>query len=200
MAEHSNSSAQTREDYSYEAFGRDFFEHAVTVERVEQALSNLTGNAVDFGPRNVGPGGLARIQAEGNIGEPSVMRREGELIEFALMIPIDLDLTVRLAGHDHRFETELRAHLKLTARAQAPLHIFIDIPAPGEKDIDVELNARGLRASVLDVVADVEGELKRYVVRYVAKQIDKPEIRRMREIDVRRRLEKNAPEQQLEDV
>ncbi|ERJ18104.1 hypothetical protein SSPSH_003019 [Salinisphaera shabanensis E1L3A] len=200
MAEDPKPSPESREDYSYEAFGRDFFEHAVTVERVEQALANLTGNEVNFGPRYVGPGGLASIKAEGSIREPSVTRREGDLIEFALMIPIDLELSVRLAAHDHRFKTELRAHLRLTARAKAPLHIFIDVPAPSENDIDVKVNAQGLRASVLDLVADVEGELKRYVARYVGKQIDKPEIRRMRDIDVRRRLESNAPEQQAKNA
>ena len=194
MAEAPKPSPELRTEYSYEDFGRDFFEHAVTVERVEQALANLTGNAVDFGPRQVGPAGLATIQAEGSIREPSVLRREGELIEFDLTIPIDLDLTVRLAAHDHRFETRLRAQLKLTARAKQPLHIFIDIPAPTENDIDVEVNAQGLRASVLDVVADIEGELKRHVAKYVGKQIEKPEIRRMRDIDVRRRLENDAPE------
>ena len=53
---------------------------------------------------------------------------------------------------------------------------------------------------LMPVVADVEGELKRYVARYVGKQIDKPEIRRMRDIDVRRRLESNAPEQQAKNA
>ena len=199
MAEAPKPSPELRTEYSYEDFGRDFFEHAVTVERVEKAMANLTGNAVDFGPREAGPAGLATIQAEGSIREPSVTRREGELIEFALMIPIDLDLTVRLAAHDHRFDIQVRAHLKLTARAKQPLHIFIDIPSPTENDIDVEVNAQGLRASVLDVVADIEGELKHQVAKYVAKQIETPDIRRMRDIDVRKRLENNAPEQPAED-
>ena len=184
-------SPESRTEYSYEAFGRDFFETAVTTDRIQAALAGLTGNAIDFGPRNVGPAGLASIKAKGEIREPSVSSVEGDLIQFSVVIPIYLELTVRLAAHDHRFRADLRAKLSLTARAKRPLHVFIDIPAPSEKDVEVKIEAQGLRASVLDGVADVDGELRRFVARYIAKEIEKPTIRSMRDIDVRRALEKN---------
>ena len=195
MTENPNApSAESRTEYSYESFGRDFFETAVTKERIQSALGGLTGNAIDFGPRNAGPAGLARIKAKGEIREPSVSPDEAELIRFAVVIPIYLELTVRLAAHDHRFRANLRARLKLTARAKRPLHVFIDIPAPTEKDVEVDIEAQGLRASVLDVVADVDGELRRFVARYIAKEIEKPSIRAMRDIDVRKALERKAPD------
>lgn len=187
-------SPEKRDDYSYEAFGRDFFEQAVTQSRVEKALSNLTGDAIDFGPREVGPGGLASIKAHGEVREPLVTRREGDLIRFDLAIPIYLELTVRLAAHDHRFHADMRARLQLTARAKKPLHIFIDVPPPTKDDVEVKVRAQGIRASVLDIVADVDGELRRYVARYIARQIDKPGIRKMRDIDVRERLAQPGPE------
>lgn len=177
--------------YSYADFGRDFFEYAVTQGRIEDALANLAGNAIDFGPREVGPAGLARIRATGEIRQPSVVRNPGALVQFAVVIPIHLDLVVRLAAHDHRFRAQLCAHLTLTARAKEPLYVYIDVPAPTEKDVDVKVEAQGLRASVLDGVADVDGELCRYVARQIAREIDKPEIRRMRNIDVRKRLAHN---------
>lgn len=181
-------SATTGTDYSYADFGRDFFEYAVTKARIEAALSNLAGNAIDFGPRDTGPAGLASIRAQGEIRRPSVSRNDGDLVQFAVVIPIYLELVVRLAAHDHHFRAELHAHLTLTALAKAPLHVFIDVPAPSEEDVDVKVEAQGLRASVLDVVANVDGELRRYVARHIAKEIDKPKIRAMREIDVRERL------------
>ena len=185
---------ESRTEYSYEAFGREFFETAVTKARVESALAGLTGNAIDFGPRHAGPANLASITAKGEIRAPSVSRQEHELIRFAVVIPIYLELTVRLAAHDHRFRAHLRAHLHLTARAKRPLHVFIDIPAPTEKDVEVDIEAQGLRASVLDVVADVDGELRRFVARYIGKEIDKPNIRAMRDIDVRERLDSGGPD------
>ena len=62
MAKAPEPSPELRTEYSYEDFGRDFFEHAVTVERVEKAMANLTGNAVDFGPREAGPGVWPRFR------------------------------------------------------------------------------------------------------------------------------------------
>lgn len=181
--------ATTGTDYSYADFGRDFFEYAVTKERIEAALSNLAGNAIDFGPRVTGPAGLASIRAQGEIRRPSVARNDSDLVQFAVVIPIYLELVVRLAAHDHRFHAEMHAHLTLTALARAPLHVFVDVTAPSEADVDVKVEAQGLRASVLDVVANVDGELRRYVARQIAKEIDKPKIRAMREIDVRERVE-----------
>ncbi|GAB3686070.1 hypothetical protein [Salinisphaera aquimarina] len=183
--------ARASADYSYEAFGREFFEQSVTRERVENALSNLAGNAIDFGPRKAGPAGLASISATGEVGAPRVERVPGKRVRFAVTIPIRLQLVVRLAGHDHRFDGELGAHLTLTAMARAPLKIFIDVPAPTEKDVDVDVEAQGLRASVLDVVADVDGELRRFVARHIGREIEKPKIRDMREIDVAARLHKD---------
>lgn len=181
------------DEYSYAQFGRDFFEYAVSAKRIENALSNLTGNKIDFGPREAGPAGLASIRANGEIHRPLVERKESDLVCFAVTIPIRLELVVRLAALNHRFQADLRAHLTLTARARKPLHLFIDIPAPSERDVEVEVKAQGRGASVLDSLADIDGELRRTVARQIAKEIDKPEIRAMRDIDVRARLDKKAP-------
>lgn len=188
MASTSHGDCTDGDDYSLADFGRDFFEHAVTRERVTAALANLAGNEIDFGPRSVGPGGLATIRAYGRIGEPWVTPAAGEPVCFGITIPIDLTLVIRLAGHDHRFVAEMRARLVLTARPRNALKIFIDVPPPTEDDVEVTVKAQGLRASVLDVVADIEGELKRVVAKQIARQIDSDKIRQMREIDVAERI------------
>lgn len=178
-------------EYSYEAFGRHFFEYAVTQARIESALSNIAGNRIDFGPRNIGPGGLARVSAKGQVDTPQVRPREGDRIGFDVTVPVRIELDVGFAGQRHRFDAELLADLRLTVRALRPLRIFIDVAEPTERDVRVEVAAQGLGASLLNRLADVEGELQRYVARYIARQIDKPEIRKMREIDVAQRLEKS---------
>ena len=50
--------------------------------------------------------------------------------------------------------------------------------------------AKGLRASVLQRVAGVEGELRRFVARYVARELDKPHVREAR---IDRRLPGDRP-------
>lgn len=52
-------------------------------------------------------------------------------------------------------------------------------------DLDVlELRAGGLRASVLNRVVGVEDELRRFVAKYVAREVEKPAVLRARTIDV----------------
>ena len=76
----------------------------------------------------------------------------------------------------------------LTAVARSGVGIFIEATAPIGDEVRVELKAHGLRASVLQRVAGVEGELRRFVARYVAKELDKPQVRQARTIDVSRAI------------
>ena len=178
-------------EFSYETFGRRFFEYAVTTERVESALASIAGDRIDVGPRSIGPGGVASITASGHVVAPKVTPREGEVIAFDVTLPVHLALEVRLAGQSHRFDADLHADLRLTARALAPLRIFIDVATPAEADLRVEVASRGFGANVLNRLADVEGELRRHVAHYIAEQIDAPRIRALRDIDVADRLERS---------
>ena len=55
--------------------------------------------------------------------------------------------------------------------------------------MQVELEAKGLRASVLQRVVGIEGELRRFVARYVRRELDKPHVRDARTIDVSRAID-----------
>ncbi len=76
----------------------------------------------------------------------------------------------------------------LTAVARSGVGIFIEATAPIGDEVRVELKAHGLRASVLQRVAGVEGELRRFVACYVAKELDKPQVRQARTIGVSRAI------------
>lgn len=183
--------ARRDHDYcTYEDFGVRFFEHAVTPERIHQAMAGMVGNEIEFGPKSVGPGRVARISATGQIGDVVIARRPGNAVAYRVLLPVDLHLVVRLAAQDHRFRADLRAGLTLTARAAEPLRLVIDVAPPSARDIEVSVQAHGLRASVLRAAADVDGELRRFVARYIGREIDKPHIRRVREIDIAERIGK----------
>ena len=81
---------------TYEEFGRRFFEVAVTEERVGSAFSAITGGSFDVGPIPSGPGGLARVTAHVEIGEPRIARNVGELITFTVEIMLTIGLVVDL--------------------------------------------------------------------------------------------------------
>jgi hypothetical protein len=177
------------DDYgTYEEFGRSFFRTAVTEERILAAIGGLAGDTFEFGPLAVGPGRIAKVNATGRLGEPSVEAVPYDEVRFRLAIPVDVQLVVRVPLDEHRFHAELVVHLNLTARAARPLRVVIDIDRPTKDDVDVRLEAATVRATLLNAVAGVEGELKRFVAKYVAREVEKPHIAKARDIDVAARI------------
>lgn len=171
---------------SYGQFGFRFFQHAVTVERIAAGVSGLTGVPIEFGPIAAGPAKIAKVHATGAIGDPVVSPlAEQEPLRFGLHVPVDLRFAVSLPATVHRFRAEVGIDLTLTARAAEPLRVVIDIDPPESSDITVVLRPDGLTSSVLQWVSGMDGELKRFLVRYIKAEIAKPHIARARSVDLR---------------
>lgn len=169
---------------SYAEWGEAFFAHAVTPERILGAVSGLAGRPIDFGPIGVGPAKIARVSARGQVGEATAIRTSENEVRHTITLPVDLNLEIELPLETHRFAAELLVPIKLTARAAAPLMVYIDVEPPHRRDIEVKLQAGGLRSSVLQRLADVEGEMCKFVAKYVAREVEKPHIRAARTINV----------------
>ena len=91
----------------------------------------------------------------------------------------------------HRFEAELLVPLTLTAVARAAACASSSRPTPPRREeVQVELQAKGLRASVLQRVVGIEAELRRFVAGYVRRELEKPHVREARTIDVSRAIDK----------
>ncbi len=80
-------------------------------------------------------------------------------------------------------------NLVLTAKAADPLVIVIDVPAPSSRDIDVDVRADGLRATVVQTLASVDTEIRRAVAKFVRRELAKPALQKATHIDVARALE-----------
>ena len=176
--------------YSYAEFGDDFFRLAVTEDRILGALSGLSGDTFEFGPMGVGPGRLAKVTAHGTIGAPALSPVEGGGVAFRLRIPVDVRLVVDLGIDQHRFRADVLVGLHIAARAARPLRVVIDVTPPTTQDVEVSVRSESTRASLLRLIAGIDGELRRYVAKFVAREIDKPKLRAAREIDVAARLAK----------
>jgi hypothetical protein len=79
------------------------------------------------------------------------------------------------------------------ARAAPPLRIVIDIDEPHARDVDVKIEAEGLRATVLQYAAAIDREIAKFVANYVRREIDKPRIQAARDIDVAARIDQAWP-------
>ncbi|MFD6158787.1 hypothetical protein ACFWF7_00895 [Nocardia sp. NPDC060256] len=174
---------------SYEDFGRRFFEYAATEERILGAFDQLTGAAFDFGPIGVGPGRLAKASAQVQLGQAVVRRDIDDVISFALKIPLSVDMLIDLALDRHRFEVDGHIHLHLVVRAAEPLRVVIDIATPRSSDVRINVATDTIRGNLLRILASVDQEIRRFVARYIAKEIDKPHIAAARDINVAKRLD-----------
>ncbi len=181
---------ETREWTSYEEFGRQFFQVAVTEERILAGVNVLAGEPFEFGPIGVGPGRLARVQATGIIRTPAARRLEGDLVRLAVTLPVELAFTLDLQVEQQRFDADLSIPLELTARALDGCRVFIDVLPPRPDQIAVRLQAGSMRASLLQRVAGIDGELARFVARYVARELEKPAVQEARLIDVAGAIDK----------
>jgi hypothetical protein len=82
--------------------------------------------------------------------------------------------------------------LRMTARARGDLAIVIDIDPPTTEDVVVALKAKGLRATLTQYAANVDGELRRFIAKYVSRELEKPKIAAARVIDIRAAIDRGA--------
>jgi len=176
----------------YAAWGERFFEHAVTLERVLAGVNVLGGRPIDVGPLGVGPGRLAKVHATGTIGAATGRLVGVSPVRFDVVLPVSLAFVLDLTMDKQRFDADVEVPLRLTAHAHADLSIFVDVTPPRPEQVVVRLRAQGLRASLTQAAAGVDGELRRFVARYVAREVDKPHVAAARVIDVAAAIARSA--------
>lgn len=171
-------------DISYEQFGINFVERAVTAERIADSISKVSGDSVEVGPMSAGPGGIATVNAVGKVGAVIVNPNHDKHFRFEATLPIDLELEVRLAGVPTRYRGMVEVLLRLSVHTVAPLTLRIDIAELTDDDISVELQAADAVGGVLQKVGNIDGEVRSQVKNVVNRRLSSDEAKATREIDV----------------
>jgi hypothetical protein len=179
-------------DVDYATWGGLFFAHAITLERVLAGVNVMAGQPIEVGPLGVGPGRLAKVRARGNIGTATGERTGHDPLVFHVSLPVSLDFVLDLAMDKQKFAAELTVPLVITARARSDVSIALDVQPPQPTSITIRLKAQGLRATVTQHAAGVEEELRRFVAKYVAREIVQPRIREVTLIDVGAAIDRAA--------
>ncbi|WLP90606.1 hypothetical protein [Gordonia sp. NB41Y] len=169
---------------SYADFGRRFFEIAVTEDRVRSAFSSVVGDSFEVGPIASGPANIAKVTARVEIREPRVSRRVGEPITFGVQLPLRIGLLVDLRVDRVRYRVDGVVDLRMAARAREPLELHIEVTPPQVSDVRIGVSTTTIRGEIIRVVGRVDDEIKRFIAAYVTEEIDRPEIRHARIIDV----------------
>lgn len=177
---------------SYATWGEHFFSTAVTADRVLNGVNVLAGRPIEVGPLGVGPGRIAKVIARGSIGTATGERAGASPVVFHVSLPVDLKFTIDLAMDKLDFDAHITVPLVITVHARADLAIQLEVTPPSPAQVVVHLKARGLRASLTSKAANVEGELRRFVAKYVARELGQPYVRDATVIDVAGAIESAA--------
>lgn len=168
----------------YGDWGALFFETAVTEERILAGVNAMAGRPINVGPIGVGPGRMAKVMAKGEIGTATGHRISADPVAFDVRLPVTLHFSLDLSVDVQKFVAAVEIPLRLTAQARDDLAIVIDVEPPAAADIKIVLKAKSLRATLTQYAAGIEGELQRFIAKYVAREIAAPKVVDARTIDV----------------
>ena len=167
------------QEITYGEFGRRLFETVLHERRVEDALATVLGDRITLGPIGAGPGRvLAKVTADGTIGRPVARALPGDFVAFEVRLPVQVVFDLDIAVDVHRFHADLIVPLRLTARAATPLTIVCDIAVPDEDELEIDVRVERRSTAMLRRVAGIDAELRRFMLRYVTRELDKEHVRR----------------------
>ncbi|MGH2730055.1 MAG: hypothetical protein ACRDJI_05535 [Actinomycetota bacterium] len=178
----------------YEQFGVNFVSTAVTPERVKAAVAEVAGDSFQIGPFSAGPAGVAVVKAEARIGAVEIEQLPGTLLTFEAMLPVGLDLEVRVAAVPHRYTGAIRVPLSLSVRTLQPLSLLIEVEPVVAGHVTVHLRSEGMSAGVLQRIGNIDGEVRKQVARVVNERLDSEHARASRRIDVAALIDKALDE------
>jgi hypothetical protein len=176
----------------YGDWGALFFETAVTEERILAGVNAMAGRPINVGPIGVGPGRVAKVMAKGEIGTATGHRISTNPVAFDVRLPVLLNFSLDLSVDVHKFVATVEIPLRLTAQSRDDLAIVIDVKPPAADEIQIVLKAKSLRATLTQYAAGIEGELQRFIAKYVAREIASPGVENARTINVAAALNRAA--------
>jgi hypothetical protein len=168
----------------YDEFGMRFMNLVLHKDRVMESVNRVLGESFRLGPIGAGPGRkVAKVTASGTFG-----RAYGDalpdVVGYQVNLPVDVTFHLDLGVDLLRFDATVLLPLRLTMELVEPLTILWHLhpPRPDEVSIDVQTDNR--RAAVLQRVTGLDGELRRFIVRFVERELDKPHVRKAMRIDL----------------
>lgn len=172
---------------TYAEFGEAFMHQVLHLDRILECIDRALGDEIRLGPMGAGPGRkIATLTAQGRFRPSRGRKLPGPLIRFDVEIPVDVDFDLDLTLDSLRFHAEVLVPIGVTLKVAEPLTILWDITTPTEDQIQFQLSTDQRRSAMLQKVAGMEGELRRFLVRFVERELGKPHIQRAAHIELDR--------------
>lgn len=187
--------AQTPAAMAYEAFGEKFLREVLHLDRILQSVDRILGNDLRLGPIGAGPGRkMATLTATGTFMPSYGETLPGPLVAYKVFLPVDVTFEIDLHIDVHRFHAEVLVPLGIVLRLEEPLTVVWDLIEPREDELVVNIKSGARRSTVLQKMAGLDAELRRFLLRFVQKELDKPHVRKARRINVAEVIDVAWPE------
>ena len=168
----------------YDEFGMRFMNLVLHRDRVMQSINRVLGEDFQLGPIGAGPGRkVAKVTATGTFGTAhgeALTDVVGYLVNLPVHVTFDLDLQVDMM----RFEADVLLPLRLTMELVEPLTILWHLQPPHPDEVSIDVKSDNRRSAVLQKVTGLDGELRRFIVRFVDRELEKPHVRKAMRIDL----------------
>ncbi|MBV8983068.1 MAG: hypothetical protein JO248_01315 [Acidimicrobiia bacterium] len=177
----------TGDEYiSFDQFGRSFMHEVVTAARVAATIASVVGERIEVGPIAAGPGNAARASVRGTLAgvDVSPAGEDDDSLRFSAVVRLDCTLAVKAPVLNKRYRGALTIPLRLVVRTMSPLRLVIDVEPPSPHDIGVELDSGDRSGRLIQILGNIDDEVRTRAAADVAERVEAPEARRHREIDV----------------
>jgi hypothetical protein len=182
------------EEISYEEFGQEYIRRILYKDRILTMVNELLGPEIRLGPIGAGPGRkAATISAVGTFRECKGEEIVADLLTYRVFLPISVVFDVDLRVDKHRFTADVVVPITLTVHTVSPLRVRIDITVPDEDEVALTLQSDTRRGAVLQKLARLEPELRRFLVKVVRTELSKPYVRRATDFDMAELIDKAWP-------
>ena len=173
------------EPISYEQFGANFIRMVLHEQRILESINRLLGEKIELGPMGAGPGRVfAKARATGWFQETYGNAVVDDLLKYRVYLPIDVDFELDLAVDVHQFRAQVLLPLTLTVRVEQPLMIVWDIVPPQEDEVTIRVETDKRRSALLQRISGLDAELRRFLIRVIEKELEKPHIHKATHLDM----------------
>lgn len=168
----------------YDEFGMRFMNLVLHRDRVMQSVNRVLGEEFQLGPIGAGPGRkVAKVTASGTFGT-AFGEALHDVVGYEVNLPVDVTFHLDLGVDVMRFDAQVVLPLRLTMELVEPLTILWHITPPGPDDVTIDVQSDNRRAAVLQKLTGLDGELRRFIVRFVERELEKPHVRKAMRIDL----------------
>lgn len=170
---------------SYERFGVNWIRRVLHKERILRTVDQVLGDEIALGPIGAGPGrAFASVSFVGRYGPTTGEEIPGELLAYAIDLPISVVFHLELPLDRLTFNAEVLVPLVLVVHTEEPLRLRLELRTPREDQIGLVLTTDTRRGAMVQKVAGLEGELRRFLLKVLDTELAKPYVQRATNLDM----------------